>query len=711
MNERIAKLVQYVQKNDMYPETVQIELDPLDENMGEEMCTAKRLCDFFKAQKILLLPESELIGANRFNPSNFPGDIFTRSGHTAFSRLGKNYYCKYRENLSVFEWQHSNADFGKLIRTGLSGYVKEINISRKKHLGEYKKLKFLAAMEMTIGGILRKAEEYRNFCINEAEKCSCNARKNVLLRMAENMRKVPGKPAETFEEAIQCIYYCFAFLPDSLGRPDQYLYPLYRKGIEEGSLTKEHAKELLQELFCRIYRFTPPGSSNNDRGAECHFTIGGYTAEKEDGYNDLSDLILDSLMDLPIVRPQISLRWNKKTPYKVLHKVLDCERKDKYKRIALVNDEPRIASLLKINQLPWEIACDYIMVGCNEPAFQGGISLGGNTVNILRSFVNTVNNRRMEVLKCKTYEEFYAIYKEELFHDLEEMLEYSNQYNVLRSEDCNVLSSIFLHGCIQRAESATRGGASLARGGGVNFMGGTNLIDSLSIVRQFIYEEKRISWEELLKALDEDWKGAEELQSTILKEGLFFGNNEESTNQIARRLYENIYEFAKDRTDIFGTPLTYGNLTGYHPHFAQFGSMTQATADGRRAGTPLTFGSNQTMGKDKDGATSHLLSVAQMDSSGIMCGNTIMNLSVDEKILTDEESFEKMVMMIESYFKAGGLHIQLNHVSKEDLLAAQKSPEEYNSLRVRVSGFSATFTKLTESIQNDVIRRTVNERM
>lgn len=707
MNERIKKLTDWVINNEICPPVVPVEADPYDENLGEAMCVAKRICDFLKVQEILLLPESELIGANRFNPGYCPGDIFTRNGHKAFSIATSRYYRQPQDNLALLEWQHSNADFGKLIRLGLNGYIKEINESRKNHLGKTENLKFLAAMEMVIGGIIRRAEQYRDFCVAEAEKCTDEARKATLLRMAKNINNVPRNPAQTFEEAIQSVYYCFGFLPDSLGRPDQYLYPLYRKGIDDGTLTQEHAKELLQELFCKVYRFTPVAGTNNDRGAECHFAIGGYTIDHEDGYNELSELILESLMDLPIVRPQVSLRWNKKTPYKVLRHVLDWERKDKHKRIALVNDEPRIECLMNIIGLPWEDAYDYIMVGCNEPAYQGGISLGGNTANIVRCLVNTLNKRRAEIVKCQTYDEFYAIFKQELFNDLEELLEYTNRFNAIRSGDCNIMSSIFLHGCIERAQSATRGGARLARGGGVNFMGGTNLVDSLSIIKQFIYDEKRISWAELLKALDEDWKDAEDLRQSILREGKFFGNNDEHTNAIARKFYENVYEFAYGRTDMFGTPLTYGNLTGYHAHFATYGSLTQATPDGRVAGSALTFGSGQTFGKDREGATSHLLSVAQMDTTKIMCGNTIMNLSVDEKTLTDDDTFEKMVLMIETYFKAGGLHIQLNHVSREDLLAAQKDPDSYKSLRVRVSGFSATFIALNESIQQNVIDRTV----
>ncbi len=172
------------------------------------------------------------------------------------------------------------------------------------------------------------------------------------------------------------------------------------------------------------------------------------------------------------------------------------------------------------------------------------------------------------------------------------------------------------------------------------------------------------------------------------------------------RFYRSVARFAEGRTDFFGNPLTFGNLTGYHPHFAWHGANTKATPDGRVAGSAFLFGGGQAGGKDRSGLTSLLLSVAHMDPTGVMCGNSIFNLSVDERIVTDDASFEKLVLLVETYFKEGGLHIQLNHVSVEELRAAQKNPDAYKSVRVRVSGFSAYFVGLKESIQDDVIART-----
>ena len=708
MNDRIRRLAEYVKTHDINPECREIELDPFDDKLAEPIRNAKRLADYMLAQEIALHDDSELIGLIRFDKCPVPGDIFHRTGHAKFREACDRYYGKPQENLCTFEWQHSNPDLAKVVHGGLEQHLREINAARLNYLGTPDRLEFLTALEMTVHAIARRTEQYRAYCLELAETVPSPERRAALMRMAANLGQVPMRPARTFEEAIQSIYICWMFLPDSIGRPDQYLLELYRKGIADGSLTRDHAKELLQEFFIAIHRHTKISPWADDKGGESHFVIGGYTADGEDGYNELSELILESMMETPLVRPQVSLRWNRKTPFAVLKHVMECERHDKLKRIAYDNDEPRIRSMREILGFDWRDAYDYIMVGCNEPAFQGGISLGGNTTNILRSLTDTLTERRSEVLACKTFDEFYRVWERVLFRDLAIALDYSNRFNMLRSRDCNVLSSLFLAGCIERAQSATRGGARLARSG-MHFMGGTNLIDSLTVIEQFVFDEKRVAMRDLLAALDADWKGAEKLRAEILRDAHFFGNNDPGSNAMARRVHRSCYDFAFGRREHFGNRIAFGNLTGYNPHFAWFGALTGATPDGRVAGSTLTFGSGQVYGKEHEGLTSHLLSVAQMDPTGIMCGDTIMNITVEADVLQNDEAFDKFVRLVEAYFKAGGLHLQNNFVSREELLAAKAKPQDYKSLRVRVSGFSATFVDLHPALQDNVIDRTTQK--
>ena len=707
MNQRINRLLEYVQTHDLFPAPIDFKCDPFDDNLAEPVRVAKVLTDYMLAQPVILNEDSELAGLTQFRQGcPVPSDLFPRSGHKHCSEGAGRYYCKPVENLCTWDWQHSNPNLAKAVRIGLNGYIQEINESRKKHIGDYDRLCFLTGLELFIHGLEQRVEQYRVYCVEESIKTTDAARRQTLRRMAHTLERVPANPAGTFEEAIQTVYICWQCLSDSIGRPDQYLLPYYRHDIEAGTLTLDRAKELLQELFLTIHRFTKLGCSNDDKGGESHFAVGGYTIDHEDGFNELSDLIMEAMTDLPIVRPEVSLRWNRKTPFEVLKKMMDYERKDPFKRIAFVNDEPRIKSMQEILHLPWETAYDYIMVGCNEPAFQGGISLGGEAVNILRSMTDVFSKRKIEVLECTSFDEFYALWEKVLKQDLEAMLAWSNRFNVLRSGDCNIMSSLFLEGCIERAQSATRGGAKLATAGW-NFMGGTNLIDSLSIIHQFVFDEKRVTMAQMVEALENDWKGHEDLRQQILRDGCFFGNNDDRTNAMARRVNQSLYDFAIGRLTVFGDQILFGNLTGYQPHFAWFGAQTGATPDGRVAGSALAFGSGQSDGKDRDGITSHLLSVAKCNPTGIMNGNSVMNLTVDRSIVENEESFDSFVRLVETYFQQGGLHLQLNYLSAGELLKAKASPHDYKSLRVRVSGFSAYFVGLKPEIQDDVISRTI----
>ncbi len=704
MNDRIARLIDEVKRTDIFPPKVTVEYDSFDENLPEPMRIAKRLTEYMAAQVPAIGDDDELVGRMKFDGS-VPADIFTRSGHPGIRIALQRYYNQPQENLCTMEWQHSNMDFGRLIRGGLDAFRIGIRDARPRHFGNQEKLNFLAALDSVIRGIFERALLLAEACREAARKCEDSRRRETLLRMAGNCAQVPMHPARNFEEAVQCVYFCFPFLPDSIGRPDQYLLPFYRQGIADGSITVEHARELLQELFVMIHGWTPPTSRNAPFSAESHFVVGGYTVEHEDGFNELSRLIVESLLECDLIRPQVSLRWNAKTPREVLRFMLDCERKDKNRRIAFVNDEPRIRALMTIDKRSWEDAFDYIMVGCNEPAFQGGISLGGNTINILHPLLSTLNRRRADIVECATYEEFYAIFEEELFRSLELVLDYSNRFNMLRARDCNVLSSLFLDGCIERAAGVNRNGARKSRYC-ANMMGSTNLIDSLSIIRQYVFEERKVTLAELCAALDADWRGYEALRTDILKNGKFFGNNDDFSNATAHAFYRSVWKFAEGRTDLNGNALNYGNLTGYNIHFARYGALTPATPDGRVAGSALLFGSGQSDGRDHDGLTSHLLAVAHMDPTGVMCGNSILNITIDEATIQNPEGFERLVSAVETYFREGGLHLQFSHVSREELLAARKEPQKYKSLRVRVSGFSAPFVDLAEAIQENVIART-----
>ncbi len=703
MNERIKKLVDRTVKGEMWVEPVKTEYDRTDLFLSPVKMSGKRVCEYILNQEILILEESCFTGLMRFDGS-VEGDIFHRPGHKNFDIAKRNFYNKPVDNLLTFEWQHSVGDFGKIINRGLVGIKEDIERSKEAHKGDGQALEFLETQTDLCNAIIKRAHKGAEKALDKANRTENIEYKENLLKLSKGLRKVPEYPAASFYEAVLCLYFCYPFIPDSIGLIDRYLYPFYKNDIKSGKLTTEKAKEYLQELFLMLQARIHISSDRFYRGGESHFCIGGYLENGDDGFNDLSKLIVQSLIELPTWIPQISLRWTEKTPRDVLKFMLDCERNDPNKRIAFVNDEPRLKGLIKYTGLSFEEAINYTMMGCNELALPGGIVFGFDPLNIVRSVENTFYKRSDDILKTKTFEEFYGIYKQELFKDLWQAEKISKGFQDIRSRDCNLVSNIFLEGCIENAKSLTQGGIKRYIAVGL-LIGISNVIDSLAITKQFVFDEKIITLRELIDALKNNWQGYEELRNLILKKGNFFGNDDDCSNQIARKFFGSIDEW-NNAENYLQKKWVFGNLIGYNEHHKFFGDNLKATPDGRFKGDMINYGIGQSQGKDRNGITALLNSIAKCDPYNILTGPSVTNVLIDEKLIKDDENFEKLVDLFQTYFQNGGTHFQLTYVSKEDLINAKKTPEDYKNLRVRVSGFSDYFIFLNDALQDEIITRT-----
>ena len=702
---RIQRLLARALAGDVRPAPVPVKYDPADLSLPEPVRIGKRLKEFISAQPVTLRADEELVGWLSFDGS-VENDLFPRRGHKAFGAACGKYYRKPQDALATFEWQHSSIDYPKLVKGGLNQIRAEIEASKAKWAGNKDRLDYLKGMELAMDGLETRVRNCVAECRRQAEAETDAVRKAKLLEMAARCERVPMGPATSFLDAVQSIYFCFDCLMDAIGRLDQYLAPFYFADLEKGTLTRVQAEEALQELFIYIDAHTSHRSSNYDKGGECHMTVGGLTPDGKDGWTDFSQLVVESMMALDLKRPQMSFRWHPGTKRETLRFILDCERKDPNMRIALDGDMPRIIPFTKRFGMPVEKARDYCMTGCNETTFMGGVSLGGCKWNVLRTMDSIFTRRREEALACRTWEDFQKLFEDQFRREFDEYVVWFDRFNELRAGDCNILSALFLTGCIGNAQSPTRGGATCGDAL-VLMIGEPNLIDSLSIVRQFVFEEKRCTMEELVRALAANWEGHERLRREISCEGRFFGANDPFTNEVAQFMHLALARIAAGRRDKFGNLFDFGNLTGYHDHGALFGRVTGPTPDGRKAGEDMSFGSGPAMNHGSDAATSVLLSVAKMDPEHMLCGGGIMNLSLPASTVCDDSEFEKVVILVETYFREGGMHLQLNHVSRETLIDAQKHPEKYPNLRVRVSGFSGYFVRFKKTIQDEIIARTV----
>lgn len=705
MNERIEKLTELTLKGKMYPMHTEAEYNRMDMFLPEHIMQARRIHDYILAQEPVLTEYQTMTGAFTFDWSGVVGDAFMRAGHKGTHAIMSAFYLKPIDNLVTMEWQHATADFNRVIRLGIRGLIKEIEESKLKYKDDKEKIDYLEALKIVAEALIKWAHKCSSRAKELAERIENSEYKRNLLRLAETLKKIPEKPAESFYEAVLSIYMFFSCDPDSLGTLDRTLYAFYINDIESGAITVEEAKLCLQELFLMLQSKTLI-TGNFTRGGESHFCVGGYTADHEDFFNDFSLLILEAMLELPTYIPQASLRWTKKLDFNRFMQVLELLRKDKNNRIALVNDEIKIHSFMEIAHMSFEDACSYTSVGCNEVAFPGGMVGGTTESNILHSVESMVYNRTADIIQAQSFDELWEIYRQELFKDIDLMLYYEDQMNLYRAKDTNYISSLIFADCIKKAESFTKGVVEKAISGPA-LLGVVNVIDSLSVIKQFVYDEKAFSMEELISALKNNWQGYEDMLTLIKKRADFFGNDGDISNYVARLFTDTLYEYTKDKTSVFGYHLIMGNLEGYHPHHEWFGEKMRATPDGRHNGEMIKFGLSQNGGYDREGLSALLNSVAKCDKHGIISGNnSVTNINLDKKLITDDNNFLKTARAIEAYFISGGSQLQINYICADELKKAKITPEEYKNIRVRVSGFSDFFVNLPEGLQDDVISRT-----
>ena len=696
MNERIKKLTELTLQGKMYVDTVPTEFDTDND--------VDRLCKYILNQEPKITEYSALTGNFLFDGS-VVGDAFKRGGHKNTQKALDKYYLKPQENLSTMEWQHATANYKRVLENGIIGIINEINFYIDFYMDEPEKQEFLLSLKKVAVALVRWTEKCVKRVRELARKIDDYDTRKRLKKLENALTHSPKCKPRTFYEAVLSIYVCFSADPDSIGTLDRYLTPFYENDIANGTLTREEAKKYLQELFLMLQACTHIDSEHFTRGGESHFCIGGYLPNGEDGFNEVSELIVEALMELPTYIPQITLRWTKKTPKEVLYYMMDMERKDPHKRIAFTNDEKRIKCYTEICGIPYERAVSYTTVGCNEPAFLGAITGSTSKGNILKCVESLFHEKSKEIENIDTFEDFYSVFEKELYSDLDKIYAYDDMYNLERAKDINYISSLFFNDCIENGKSLTQGGGNYVIASPM-LIGITNLVDSLSIGKQFVFDDEIISMNELIKALKSNWQGYENLRTLIIKKGKFFGNDDNISNEVSKRIYNSLYTYLKGRKNIFGYQWLIGDLLGYNEHHKWFGDNTKATPDGRYAGDMLKFGIGQSEGKDKNGLTALLNSIAHLDENAISCGSTVTNISIDKALVENDESFRKLVDLFEEYFIQGGVHFQLTYVSREDLINAKTNPDSYKNLRVRVTGFSDYFVKLKESIQDDIIKRT-----
>lgn len=672
---------------------------------------------------------------------------------------------------------HVTVNYGQVISEGLESIAEkaesELALCGQGDADYASRTAFLRAVIKSIKAVCRYAERYSKLAKETALNESDEKRRAELLTIAENCARVPAKPARNFWEACQSFWFIQQLLQMessghsiSPGRFDQYMYPLYKKDIESGKITREFAQELVDCIWVKLNDLNKARDAASSEGFAGYslfqnLIVGGQDSEGIDVTNDLSFICITASMHVRLPQPSLSIRvWNK-SPHDLLIHAAELTRTG-VGLPAYYNDEVIIPSLVS-RGLTLADARDYNIIGCVEPqkagktegwhdaaffnmcrplelVFSNGYDLGVK-VGIETGDVNTFN----------TYEKFEDAYKKQMEYAISLLVNADNAIDRAHAERCPLpFESSMVEDCIGRGLPLQCGGAVYNFTGPQGF-GIANVADSLWAIKQLVYEQKKYTLAQYKEALDNNFGEplspleTERICASIVKELANKGKvcsadeirsicesvGRNPTEPEKKALYDRLKKdiaaldkfgndipevdyFAREAAYFYTRPLEkYRNprggmfQAGLYPVSANvpLGAQTGATPDGRLAGTPVADGVSPAAGRDTHGPTASCNSVSKLDHY-IASNGTLFNMKFHPSALKGESGLESFVALVRGYFDQKGSHMQFNVVDRETLLDAQKHPERYKSLVVRVAGYSALFTTLSRSLQDDIISRT-----
>jgi len=598
------------------------------------------------------------------------------------------------------------------------------------------KYHFYRAVVNVCNGAITYAERVAAAVSAEASRTSDPNRRAELEQMAANLNHMFKNPVNSYFEAVQALflYQVLLILEGNLhgmswGRLDQYLYKYYKADIEKGVLTPERAQEILDHFILRVAEMTrvSPSFTSTSMGGYTSgqlMTLGGLKKDGTDASNDISYMMLQSAARLVLHDPTMALRVHKGTPMDLICMAIECN-----KIVGGIptfeNDEVIIPMLKEIGH-DNESANNYCLIGCVEPGGCGNDwpapgGTGGETYfNIANVLVHAINNGINPVpgpgnapgkqtglptgylYEMKSFEDVKEAFKKQLEYFVHWHVTMTNMFEYAARDVIPVpMASAMMDGCMEKGKDCMSGGAKY-NSTGVAGTGFGTVVHSLNVIRELVYERKECTARELYDAIMNDWNGYEELREKARRTVAYYGNGDEKADETARWVASVWCATVNACTGPRG-PWKAG-IWSFARHVGD-GLITNATPDGRKFGDPLSDGISPVQGTDKNGPTALLRSVATIDHKACRNG-TLLNMRFHPTALNSDKDVEKLGHMIRTFFKMGGMHVQLNIISTEVLKKAKINPEPYKNLVVRVAGYSAYFTELHPRLQDEVIRRT-----
>jgi formate C-acetyltransferase len=614
----------------------------------------------------------------------------------------------------------------KIYRMGLLEFIDEIHQS-KRIKSDPDQLEELQAMEIAARAIIDFADRYAVALDSLAEIEKDQVRKSELENMAGVCRRVPAHKPRTLHEALQ--YYWFIHLGvitelnpwDSYnpGRLDQHLLPFYQRDIEEGRLTKENAKELLQAFWIKFNNQPAPPKmgvtalESNTYTDFCLINLGGLTPDGEDAVNEMSYLLLDVIEEMRLLQPSSMIQVSQKNPDAFVKRALKII-KSGFGQPSVFNTDAIIQELLRQGK---DIV-DARKGGASGCVETGAFGVESYTLtgyfNLAKLVELTLHNgfdprtqkqlgpRTGDPLSFSCFDDFLTAYNAQLNHFIDVKIEGNNRIEKINAQYMPVpFMSLFTDDCIQNGKDYNAGGARYNTSY-IQGVGTGSTTDSLSSIKYHVYDRKTFSMEHLLEMLDKNYEGYPGEWNRIWNETPKYGNDEDYADELLAHLFEQFFRAVDGRPSFKGGTFRI-NLLPTTTH-VYFGSVIGALPDGRKAGQPLSEGISPVQGADRKGPTAVLKSAGKIDH--LRTGGTLLNQKFLPSFFEHERNYEKLTALIRAYFSMNGHHIQFNVVDADTLRDAQRHPENYRDLIVRVAGYSDYFNDLGEDLQNEIIART-----
>jgi formate C-acetyltransferase len=638
--------------------------------------------------------------------------IFGRQGFASPWPVPEDVQLLFREGVLSGAGNHTTMNYGTILHVGFEGLIDRIDRRIERLSPDERdvqgKRQFLEALRIVAQGYIDLCRRYGDYALALAQDTEDEIRGRELQAIARNCKRVPAQPPTTFWEACQSVWFCFFYLPDAPGRVDQYLYPFYQQDVERQAITRDFARQLLSCMWIKYFAFA---GAQAGVSAHQHLTLGGVQPDGSDASNELTYLCLEVTEDLGLHRPQVGLRWHPNTPPELLRRAVRVLRSGSGNP-DFCSDAQIVPALVQTGIAPQD-ARDFSLSGCHEVIVTGKAQMGS-----VEGFINLPKVLRLTLglEPALGYEVNLAAIDDygKLWDAFIDGMRYvclgAHRAAVERDRQAaeapggNLTASLVVSDCIEKVRGYTQGGARYNHCNW-NVIGIANLADSLAAIRKLVFEERTLSLAEFVELLDTNWQGQEALRLRTLNRLSHFGNDEDGVDHVAAQVIKVCSALIKEHVPYRGGEYLLGTTAGGENMHIEFGRITGATPDGRMEGDPLADSLGAAQGRDRQGVTALLNSVAKLPHS-LLPTATTLNVKLDPKLLEGERAIAQIATLIEGHFCSGGQQCQFNLVNRDMLLEAKRYPEKYGDLMVRVTGYSARFTSLWADLQDEIIART-----